>query len=422
MCSPRGVSTVSTISATEYATGGTRANRPRATSDISAATLEEAPLRWGPCPNHPYPVVAHPKGKDFVDLDEDLQTKDIENSVQEGFDSPELLKRFSTVGMGPSQGKYSSLLSLRILTRTRGEEMGGKVVTTARPYSTPVRLGHLAGRTFTALRRTPAHAFHTARNAKLMYAGNWLRPEYYPIEGKTREQCIEEEALCVRNRIGLIDLGTLGGIDLSGPDAAAFLGRIYCGAFMKLKVGGSRYSLMVDESGVVIDDGVICRLAEDRFYFTTTTTGSDAVYRTTAVVARPMGHGRGGDQLHQPLWRHESRRPPQPRGPAAPDRHLVGERGLSPTWPCASSRSPAFRRGSNGWALWASSDTRSTRWPTAPCTCGRASWRPAPGTASGRSASRRNGCSGWRRATSSSARTPTVSPILTRPGPAGRSA
>jgi sarcosine oxidase subunit alpha len=246
---------------------------------LVASSPEKAPLRWGPCPNHPYPVVAHPKGKDFVDFDEDVQTKDIENSVQEGFDSPELLKRFSTVGMGPSQGKHSNLLSLRILARTRGEEMDGKAVTTARPYSNPVRLGHLAGRTFTALRRTPTHAFHTARNAKLMYAGNWLRPEYYPIEGKTREQCIEEEALCVRNRIGLIDLGTLGGIDLSGSDAAAFLGRIYCGAFMKLKVGGSRYSLMVDESGVVIDDGVICRLAEDRFYFTTTTTGSDAVYR-----------------------------------------------------------------------------------------------------------------------------------------------
>ena len=245
----------------------------------SVATPEEAPQRWGPCPNHPYPVVAHPRGKDFVDLDEDLQTKDIENSVQEGFDSPELLKRFSTVGMGPSQGKHSNLLALRILTKVRGEEMAGKVMTTARPYTSPVRLGHLAGRTFTALRRTPIHAFHAARNAKLLYAGNWLRPEYYPIEGKTREQCIEEEALCVRNRIALIDLGTLGGIDLSGPDAAAFLGRIYCGAFMKLKVGGSRYSLMCDESGVVIDDGVICRLAEDHFYFTTTTTGSDAVYR-----------------------------------------------------------------------------------------------------------------------------------------------
>ncbi len=245
----------------------------------AVGSADDKPERWGPCPNHPYPVVAHPKGKDFVDLDEDLQTKDIKNSIQEGFDSPELLKRFSTVGMGPSQGKHSNLLALRILTTTRGEEMGGKTMTTARPYSTPVRLDHLAGRTFTALRRTPTHAFHVKRGAKLMYAGNWLRPEYYPIEGKTREQCIEAEALCVRNRVGLIDLGTLGGIDLSGPDAATFLGRIYCGAFMKLKVGGSRYSMMCDESGVVIDDGVICRLSEDRFYFTTTTTGSDAVYR-----------------------------------------------------------------------------------------------------------------------------------------------
>jgi sarcosine oxidase subunit alpha len=237
------------------------------------------PVRTGPSPSHPYPVVPHPGGKDFFDLDEDLQTKDVKHAVQEGFDSPELLKRYSTVGMGPSQGKHSNLTALRILAKTRGEDMAGKEMTTARPYTSPVPLGHLAGRTFTALRRTTNHAFHVARGAKFMYAGNWLRPEYYPADGLTREQCIEAEARSVRLQVGLIDLGTLGKIDLFGPDAPELLGRIYTGAFMKLKVGMSRYGVMCDESGVMIDDGVICRLAEDRFYFSTTSTGSDGVYR-----------------------------------------------------------------------------------------------------------------------------------------------
>ena len=251
----------------------------------AAAYLRSDPLpvrrpeRSGPPQSHPYPVVPHPKAKNFVDLDEDLQVKDFKHAFQEGYDSPELLKRYSTFGMGPSQGKHSNLLSVRILSQLRGEGMAGKKLTTARPFTRPVRLGTLAGRIFTARRRTPTHECHESLGAKLMFAGNWLRPEYYPVEGRSRHECIANEALAVRRRLGLIDLGTLGKLEISGPDCVTFLERIYTGLFSGLRVGMSRYGVSCDESGVVIDDGILARLAEDRFYVSTTSTGSDAIYR-----------------------------------------------------------------------------------------------------------------------------------------------
>ncbi len=258
---------------------GRRAGREAAAYLRSDRLTRTMPERTGPPRSHPYPVVPHPRSKNFVDLDEDLQLKDFEYAYQEGYDSPELLKRYSTFGMGPSQGKHSNLLSVRILSRLRGEGMGGKKLTTARPFTRPVGLGILAGRIFTARRRTPTHECHENLGAKLMFAGNWLRPEYYPMEGRSRRECIAEEALAVRSNLGLIDLGTLGKLEISGSDCVTFLERIYTGLFAKLNVGMSRYGVMCDESGVMIDDGILARLAEDRFYVSTTSTGSDAIYR-----------------------------------------------------------------------------------------------------------------------------------------------
>ena len=174
-----------------------------------------------------YPIFAHPKGKEFVDFDEDLQIRDLENACQEGFDSSELLKRFSTIGMGPSQGKHSHMNALRILARVRGQPIEQLGTTTARPMFHPVPLSHLAGRGFTPQRRTPLDAEHAARGAVWMPAGNWRRPEYYALAGRTRDQAIAEEVGAVRTRVGLIDVGTLGKIEVHGPDAAEFLDRVY---------------------------------------------------------------------------------------------------------------------------------------------------------------------------------------------------
>ena len=115
--------------------------------------------------------------------------------------------------------------------------------------------------------------------AEMMYAGAWLRPAWYPRRGLDREECIDAEARDVRSRVGLIDLGTLGKLEISGADAVRFLERIYTGRFARLRVGMTRYGVMCDETGVVIDDGVIGRLGPGRFYVSTTSSGADQVYR-----------------------------------------------------------------------------------------------------------------------------------------------
>jgi sarcosine oxidase, subunit alpha len=143
----------------------------------------------------------------------------------------------------------------------------------------PVPLKLLAGRSFNPERRTPVDAEHARLGAMWMPAGNWRRPEFYAVAGETRTQSIEAEVHAVRSAVGLIDVGTLGKIEVHGPGAGELLDRAYAGRFSDLKVGMTRYGLMLDESGVIVDDGVIARLNENLFYFTTTTGGSATVYR-----------------------------------------------------------------------------------------------------------------------------------------------
>lgn len=267
---------------------GSRAGEHAAAhAQARSANSRPAPIAFGETelPTHPYPVVPHPKGKNFVDFDEDLQLKDFPAAAQEGFDSIELLKRYTTVGMGPSQGKHSNALATRILARLKGEPLDHIGAPTARPMFHPVPLSHLAGRSFSPERRTPLASAHEALGAVWMLAGQWRRPEYYAHGGIDRSAAIGQEVHAVRTAAGLIDVGTLGKIEIHGPDAATFLERVYTGRFATLKPGMTRYGLMLDESGVIVDDGVIARLGEDSFYFTTTTGNSTAIYRELGRLA-----------------------------------------------------------------------------------------------------------------------------------------
>ncbi|MDX2241938.1 MAG: 2Fe-2S iron-sulfur cluster-binding protein [Leptolyngbyaceae cyanobacterium bins.302] len=245
----------------------------------SSPPIPHSPFPIPHPPSHPYPIIDHPAGKNFVDFDEDLQVKDFPNAIQEGFDNIELLKRFTTVGMGPSQGKHSNMNALRILAKLTGKTPGEVGTTTARPFFHPVPLSHLAGKGFTPERHTPLHDRHLALNAKFMLAGHWRRPEYYAQLEQTRAICIQSEVNAVRTQVGLIDVGTLGKLELRGADAVELLERVYTGRYRNLKVGMSRYALMLDEAGVIIDDGVIARLGDEHFYFTTTTSGAATIYR-----------------------------------------------------------------------------------------------------------------------------------------------
>jgi sarcosine oxidase, subunit alpha len=229
--------------------------------------------------NHPWPIFKHPKGKEFVDFDEDLQIDDIQQAVAEGYEDLNLVKRYSTVVMGPSQGRQSALNNLRIASRAAKEPLQGISVTTQRPPFHPEPIQLLAGRSFQAVRRTAIHHRHIALGAQMMPAGNWLRPAYY---GKPEQsvKLIEQEALSIRNKVGLIDVSTLGKLEIRGPDAAEFLNRMYTFAYIKQPLGRLRYVLMTDETGVISDDGIAARFSDTHFYVSTTSGGSDTVYRS----------------------------------------------------------------------------------------------------------------------------------------------
>ncbi len=227
--------------------------------------------------NAPWPIFAHPKGRDFVDFDEDLQVKDIVNAAADGYSELELVKRFSTVGMGPSQGRHSALATARLIAKASGRTVAETGVTTARPPFAGEKLGVLAGRSFEPERVTSMHHRHLEAGAQMMPAGLWWRPAYYgPVE--RRADCIRAESLAVRENVGLIDVSTLGGLEVRGPDAAEFLNRVYTFAYLKQQIGRARYVLMTDEAGTIIDDGVACRFRDDHYYVTATTSGAERVY------------------------------------------------------------------------------------------------------------------------------------------------
>jgi sarcosine oxidase subunit alpha len=247
---------------------------------LDAGAAPEVPADRGAAKqSHPWPMYPHEKGKDFVDFDEDLQYGDIVNATRDGYDDIQLLKRYSTVGMGPSQGRHSSVASVRIAAQATGRHVNEVGTTTTRPPVGPKKLSHLAGRIFEPVRYTAMHHRHLEAGAQMMVAGAWMRPGYYGGPGD-RDAATLREVRNVRENVGLIDVSTLGGLDIRGPDAAEFLNRMCTFAYLKQPVGRARYVLMTDESGVVMDDGVACRFHDNYYYVTATTSGVDGVYRS----------------------------------------------------------------------------------------------------------------------------------------------
>ena len=208
-------------------------------------------------------------GKCFVCVCEDVTDKDVKRAIAEGFDSIELAKRYTTVTMGPCQGKLCHLPSIRLYARETEADEGTIGTTTARPPWAPVSLGLLAGRPHEPAKRTPIHHRHKELGARMMWTGAWRRPHSYGDP--------KAEAKAVHDSLGLIDVSTLGKLLVQGPDAAAFLERLYPNRFADLKVGRIRYGVIGTDGGRIMDDGTIARLDEDEFYVTTTSTGAEGV-------------------------------------------------------------------------------------------------------------------------------------------------
>jgi sarcosine oxidase subunit alpha len=219
--------------------------------------------------------------KQFIDFQNDVSVSDILLSVSEGYRSIEHVKRYTAMGFGTDQGKLGNINGMAVLAEALKQSIPETGTTTFRPNYTPVSFGAIAGRElgafFDPIRKTSLHEWNVAHGAVFEDVGNWKRAHYYPRPGEDMEAAVRRECLAVRNGVGLLDYSTLGKIDVRGPDAVEFLNRLYVNSWTKLQPGRCRYGLLLDENGMVLDDGVSIRLAEDHFLLTTTTGGAARV-------------------------------------------------------------------------------------------------------------------------------------------------
>ena len=231
-------------------------------------------------------LVPHPRGiarapKQFVDLQNDVTTADIALALREGFESIEHLKRYTALGFGTDQGKTGNINGMGIAAQLLGKRIPQVGTTTFRPNYTPVTFGVLAGLelgdAFDPVRTTAMHAWHLQQHAVFEDVGQWKRPRHYPQPGEDMDAAVRREVLAVRHAVGMLDASTLGKIDIQGADAAVLLNWIYCNAWSKLEEGKCRYGLMLDENGMVFDDGVTVRLGPQHYLMHTTTGGAARV-------------------------------------------------------------------------------------------------------------------------------------------------
>ncbi len=220
--------------------------------------------------------------KSFIDLQNDVTTKDIRQAISEGFDRIEHLKRYTTNSMGTDQGKISSINALGIVSDLLDKKVNEVGTTIYRPPYAPLSFAAIAGRNsyeyYDPERKSPIHNWHITNGAVFEDVGQWKRPWYFPInKDETMDEAVQRESKNVRENAGVLDGSTLGKIEIKGKDALAFMNLIYTNSFSKMKPGTSRYALMLGEDGMVKDDGIICKISDEHFIATTTTGGAATV-------------------------------------------------------------------------------------------------------------------------------------------------
>jgi sarcosine oxidase subunit alpha len=218
----------------------------------------------------------------LVDLQRDQTVADVWRATGAGMRSVEHVKRYTSIGTANDQGKTSGVNAIGVIAAALGNATVGEIgTTTYRAPFTPVAFAALAGRErgelFDPERTTPAHPWHVAHGAAFEIVGQWTRPWYFPQPGEDMDAAVARECRVARTGVAMMDATTLGKIEIWGPDAGEFLNRIYTNAFKKLPVGSARYGVMCRPDGMIFDDGVTLRLAEDRYFMTTTTGGAAGV-------------------------------------------------------------------------------------------------------------------------------------------------
>ena len=222
------------------------------------------------CAVAPFWHVRESRGRAWLDLQNDVTVKDVEQAQREGFRSVEHLKRYTTLGMATDQGKTANVAALAIHAERTGRTIAETGTTVFRPPWTPVPVGAFAGRArgreFRPVRLTPGHDWAARQGAVFVEAGLWLRAQWFPLPGETHwRQSVDREVAQTRASVGICDVTTLGKIDIQGRDAAAFLNRVYANGFASLPVGRVRYGLMLREDGIACDDGTAARARREPF-------------------------------------------------------------------------------------------------------------------------------------------------------------
>ncbi len=250
----------------------------RAAPDAPLPGAEDAPYRLTPLWS------VDGRARAWLDFANDVTTKDVRQSAQEGYRSVEHMKRYTTQGMAPDQGKNSNIGSLAVLADATGRAIPETGTTIYRPPYTPVSIAAMGaggrGAGFAPQRYLTSHQASLDRNAPMIEAGLWYRPSYFPKPGETSwQQSCAREVTMVRTAVGVADVSTLGKIDIQGSDAARFLDLVYANTFSTLDVGKVRYGLMLREDGHVLDDGTSARLGANHYLMTTTTAAAGQVMR-----------------------------------------------------------------------------------------------------------------------------------------------
>ncbi len=226
----------------------------------------------------------------FVDFQNDVTHDDLTQAVAEGYRDIELVKRYTTTGMGTDQGKTSWVNASKCISTAIGESQKALRHTTFRPPYSPVPFSAIAGARIgefmKPIRRTPLHQAFKKFNCVFQTSGDWLYSQYFPQANETLEQAVNREVRAVRSSVGFVDMSTLGKFEIKGSDAEVFLSRLYCNNVAAMPVGKVRYGLMLREDGILFDDGTIARLGDNHYVVTATTANSEAVWRWMTRLAQ----------------------------------------------------------------------------------------------------------------------------------------
>jgi len=245
-----------------------------------AEDAEEVPL--SPVWLMPQGATYKLRSKAWLDFQNDVKVSDVQLAAQEGFESVEHAKRYTTLGMATDQGKLSNINGLAVLSKALNADIPDVGTTTFRPPYTPISMASLAGEArgelFQPIRKTAMHEWHDDHGADWEPVGGWRRPYAYLQSGETTDQAVWREVINTREKLGLLDASTLGKIVVKGPDAGKFLDMMYTNMMSNLKLGRCRYGLMCSENGFLSDDGVVARIDDQTWLCHTTSGGADRIH------------------------------------------------------------------------------------------------------------------------------------------------